>query len=61
MASRFPHHAQYLGKASQPGFQVLNNLLGQLIWVGEIVEVGEGVVMEPEDIMLSLPPAIPSS
>lgn len=41
---------QHRPKTTQPRLQVLNDLLGQLIRLRQIIEVGETFVLEPEDI-----------
>lgn len=37
-------------KSSESGLQILSNLFRQLIRIREVVEVGEGIVFEPEDV-----------
>ena len=45
-----------LHKALQSALQVLNDLLGQLIGTGEIVQIGQGLVLDPENIQAGLIP-----
>jgi hypothetical protein len=37
-------------EATQPCLEVLDDLLGKLIWLRQVIEVSEALVFEPEDI-----------
>ena len=37
-------------KTCQPGFEVINNLPCQYIWIGKVIKVGKAFIFEPEDV-----------
>lgn len=55
--SRSPRARQpreHLAEAGKARFQVLDDLLGQLVRFGQVVQVGEALVLEPEQIEAGL-------
>ena len=50
----FAHPIQDPAEARQAGFEVVDDLCGQFLGFGEVVEVGEALVLEPEDVEAGL-------
>ena len=56
VAPRLPQHRQHLPKAVKPGLQVLDDLLGELVRLRQVVQIDQALVLEPEDVEAGLVP-----
>ena len=34
----------------EAGFDVFDNLFGEIFWIGQVIEIGEAFVFQPEDV-----------
>ena len=42
--------AEHLAKAIKPSFQILDDLLGELVRFRQVIQIDQALVLEPEDI-----------
>ena len=49
-----PQPREHLSKSVKSGFQILDDLLGKLVWLGQVVQIHQTLVLEPQDIEAGL-------
>ena len=53
---RLPHlqFGENFAEAVEGGFEVFDDLFSEVVWFGQVVQVDQAVVLEPEDIETGL-------